>query len=373
MGSFALGFLVHAASARLDAAGFELASAIWSRSFSAVPLLALIWITYRASRSQPAIRPLFWGFSVQLCAIIVDSVIRARTFGRGLSVLDERLVSAMILASTLALGIASLLAAVEKEREVIADRARRVQLAQERVLESERWQQLGQLARGVAHDLNNVLSALLAGGDLVAEGVRHQSPETEADFAELDQALLNGRSLTGRLLRFTRQQVAEPRLITVGDVSRDMEPMLRRLVGPERTLTFIVDQQQPVIADPTAIEQVLLNLVVNARDATPPSGQIIVRVADDAVARATPVAIGELPTGEYVCIGVEDNGCGMPPDVRAHLWEPFFTTKGDRGSGIGLPTVASLMTEMNGAIDVESVDGAGSRFRVWLPVALQGT
>ena len=255
----------------------------------------------------------------------------------------------------------------------MAERARRVQLAQERALESERWQQIGQLARGVAHDLNNVLSALLAGGDLVVEGVRGAASETDTDFAELDQALANGRSLTSRLLRFTRQQPIEPRLVNVGAICRELFPMLRRLVGPERHFTLTVGEDAAVHADPAAVEQILLNLVVNARDATVPGGRIAIRIGAEPFDPTSPVSVGTLKEGEYVCIRVEDDGCGMPQHVLAKLWEPFFTTKEERGSGIGLPTVASLMTEMHGAIDVTSVDGAGSRFRVWLPVALQGT
>ncbi|MBL0938378.1 MAG: hypothetical protein IBJ03_05770 [Gemmatimonadaceae bacterium] len=369
LGAFLVGTAIHGVTARLDPQTFELSAAIWSRAFAVLPLLPLLAITRPSVAPMSAVRPLYWGFVAQLIAVFIDAAMRIKSFAVGFNSIDSLMVASMTLASTLSIGIASLLAAVEYEREAMSIRAARLKQAQERAVESERWQQVGQLARGVAHDFNNILGVIVSGSDLAEDGIRDGDPTVETDLTEMDHAVTRGRALTQRLLRFSRHQPIEPRAIDIGQVSGELLPMLRLLATSERALTLHVTATQTVNIDPTAVEQILLNLVVNARDATKRDGRVDVHVSDCALSSRRPAAVGALQPGNYVCIAVEDDGCGMSPAVLARLWEPFFTTKGERGSGIGLPTVAMVTVEAGGAIVVESTEGTGTQFQVWLPAA----
>jgi signal transduction histidine kinase len=369
LSAFVGGAAVHFATTFLTAAGFELAAAFWSRLYVGIPLALMMAATFPRKSPHVPVHPLYWGFVAQAAFMLIDAVVRYRSFTVGLTSWDSGIAASMTIASTLAIGIASLLAVLEHERLSVADRAARIRVAQERAAESERWQQVGQLARGVAHDFNNVLGVIVSGSDLVEDSIRTSAAEVDADLSEIDHAVERGRSLTQRLLRFARHQPMQPRNVQVGQIGRELLPMLRRLVSRDRNFSLDCTDELAVRIDPTAVEQILLNLVVNARDATMDGGRVAVRVADVSLQSHAPAVVGALGPGTYVRVSVEDNGCGMSDAVQRKLWEPFFTTKGERGSGIGLPTVAAAAVEAGGAIVVESEVGAGSRFHVWLPAA----
>ncbi|HEY8073727.1 MAG TPA: PAS domain S-box protein [Labilithrix sp.] len=225
---------------------------------------------------------------------------------------------------------------------------------------------IGRLAGGVAHDFNNILSVILSYTSLAAEMLPQDSPVRE-DLGEVRVAAERAAELTKQLLAFSRQQVLEPKTLDVGNVAAGMEKMLQRLVGEDVDLAFASHGEAFVHADRGQLEQILLNLAVNARDAMPEGGrlEIVTAVVDLDEARAE--ALG-LQRGPYVQLSVTDSGCGMTRDVRARIFEPFFTTKGlSGGTGLGLSTVYGAVKSANGAVGVTSEPGRGARFDVFLP------
>lgn len=369
VGAFLIGFVLHMWTVQLGAVQFEEGTAVWSRLYIGIPLGLMLITTSGRRRSSPALAWLYWGFVIQVVAFVLDGIVRLRSFGGGFTSLDSMIAAACTVSSTLALGLSSVLAVVEHERAAMLARSARLDEAHARAAESARWQHVGQLARGVAHDFNNVLGVILSGSQLAEDSVQHGSSEVVTDFEELQHAVERGRSLTQRLLRFANENPASPRPVRIGQVTRDLVPMLRRVVDQQRELRVNCADTQDAVIDPTAVEQILLNLVVNARDATTSGGRIDVQVVDEILSAPSPAAVGALAPGQYIRLSVEDTGIGIPASVQSRLWEPFFTTKGERGSGIGLPTVAAIVVEARGAIEVSSTEHVGTRFSVWLPRA----
>jgi len=222
---------------------------------------------------------------------------------------------------------------------------------------AQKMEAVGRLAGGVAHDFNNLLMAVGASAELLALS----EDEETRELAELiTKARDRGARLTRQLLTFARKDVAQPRTLAPGDVIHESEPLLRGLAGDRVRLELRVRPSRPIVADPGQFEQVLLNLVANARDAMPDGGVLSVEAgdADDAVAAPT------------VSIRVRDTGAGMSEATRAHLFEPFFTTKPpDKGTGLGLSTVHGIVTQSGGRVEVESVPGKGSCFTILWPAA----
>jgi two-component system, cell cycle sensor histidine kinase and response regulator CckA len=238
---------------------------------------------------------------------------------------------------------------------------------EERLQQSQKMDAIGQLAGGVAHDFNNVLSVILSYGELLMRQLRPGDPLRD-DVAEIVTAGERASALTRQLLAFSRRQVLQPRVVDLGDVVAGLEAMLRRLLGEDIAL----DSGRPGEAyrarvDPAQIEQVILNLAVNARDAMPEGGLLVIQV--DGVELADPHRVGiELPPGEYVRLTVTDTGQGMDGATRARMFEPFFTTKPmGRGTGLGLATVFGIVEQSGGGIAVESAPGQGTSIAVYLP------
>jgi signal transduction histidine kinase len=254
--------------------------------------------------------------------------------------------------------------AYAKLQHDVAERRRlEEQLSQVQKLES-----IGRLAGGVAHDLNNVLTVVLSYADLLDAGLGAKHPLQE-QLRQIRRAAERASNLTHRLLAFARQQVVEPRVVNLSELTLSLDGMLRRLIGEDIELVTITSSGLwSVKTDPHQIEQILVNLVVNARDAMPQGGKLTVEthntVVDDVELRKQPT----LKTGEYVLLTVTDTGTGMNAYVKQHLFEPFFTTKEQgKGTGLGLATCYGIVQQLGGHIVVDSDEGHGSTFRVYLP------
>jgi len=241
------------------------------------------------------------------------------------------------------------------------------QQANEQLRQAQKMEALGKLAAGVAHDFNNMLTVINGHGSLLAR----QLAGTEAgEDAEL--ILLAGQraaDLSRQLLAFSRRQMLEPQFLDVNERIRDLDKMLRRFL-PEniRIKLDLAEQPDPILADPGQLEQIIMNLVVNARDAMPDGGSIAISSANQTFDREFVLRNrGALP-GRYVGFSVRDDGIGMQPTERARIFEPFFTTKiKGCGTGLGLATVYGIVKQSEGYITVESTPGKGSCFSVYLP------
>ncbi|MFO0925921.1 MAG: PAS domain-containing protein [Gemmataceae bacterium] len=241
------------------------------------------------------------------------------------------------------------------QRDVTVRRRMETQLLQSRKMEA-----IGQLAGGVAHDFNNLLTIINGYADLLLFQLPPGDPSREV-LEEIRRAGERSAVLTRRLLAFGRRQVVAPQVLGLNAVLLGAETVLRRLLGTDVQLVVDpADDLPPIFVDPADIEQVLVNLVVNARDATPPGGQVTMRTRQV----ATTAADGP---GDAVLLEIADTGSGMTDEVKARIFEPFFTTKGARGTGLGLPTVYAVVEQAGGRIEVDSQPGAGTTFRLCFP------
>jgi two-component system, cell cycle sensor histidine kinase and response regulator CckA len=226
--------------------------------------------------------------------------------------------------------------------------------------QAQKMEAVGQLAGGVAHDFNNLLMAIGAAAELLT---MHGDEKTRQLAGLIGRAKDRGSRLTRQLLTFARKDVIQPRVLSPAQVVRDAEPLLRGLISERIDLDLDLRESRPIVADPGQIEQILLNLVGNARDAMPGGGRIGVEVGDADVS-----IDGAAPP--WVVLRVRDSGAGMDADVRARLFEPFFTTKPrDKGTGLGLATVHGIVTQNGGLIEVESAPGEGSCFTISWPAS----
>ncbi len=253
---------------------------------------------------------------------------------------------------------------IERRRAEDALRERDDQLRQ-----SQKMEAIGQLAGGIAHDFNNLLTIINVHTDLLLQALRDGEP-MRADVEEIARAATRASSLTRQLLTFSRKQVVQPQVLDLARVVIGMEPMLRRLIGEDVEFATNVQAVDPVLADEGEIEQVLINLVINARDAMPQGGRIWVNVMNAVVDTALCDRHPSLRPGEYVQLTVTDSGMGMTTETMARAFEPFFTTKEPgRGTGLGLSTVYGIVKQSGGAITVDSQPGQGTVFCVYLPIA----
>ena len=239
---------------------------------------------------------------------------------------------------------------------------------EEQLRQSQKMEAIGRLAGGVAHDFNNLLTAIVGYGDMADRRVVAGDP-LHGYLAEIRRAAERATALTRQLLAFSRRQVLQVRVVNPADSVREMEGMLRRLI-PEHVhiVSALPEHTGRVKADPGQLEQVILNLALNARDAMPLGGKLTIETGnaelDEAYARSHP----GVSAGRYVQIAVSDNGAGMDGETRARLFEPFFTTKElGRGTGLGLSTVYGIVRQSGGHIFVYSEPAQGSTFKVYLP------
>jgi two-component system cell cycle sensor histidine kinase/response regulator CckA len=239
---------------------------------------------------------------------------------------------------------------------------------QENFAQSQKMQAIGQLAGGVAHDFNNVLTAIIGYSDLLLAHHRPTDPSFQ-DIMQIKQNANRAAGLVRQLLAFSRRQTLRPQVLQLGDVLSDLQMLMRRLVGEKITLELRHGRDLWLIkADLNQFEQVIVNLIVNARDAMPTGGRIELRTRNISADECAEFGEKSLVPAEYVAIEVEDNGHGIPTDLKEKIFEPFFTTKEvGKGTGLGLAMVYGIVKQTGGYVFYESVVGKGTVFRILLP------
>ena len=258
---------------------------------------------------------------------------------------------------------------ISVEREAEIERRR----LEAELLHSQKMEAIGRLAGGIAHDFNNLLTAITGYSELIVSELDPTS-SLARDAEEIKRAAEQAAAMTQQLLAFSRRQVLQPVLLNPNEVIERMERMLQRLIGENIELvTALTPEVAMIRSDRGQIEQVIMNLVVNARDSMPNGGKIAIETANTSLDEADATRLGIL-VGDYVLTTISDLGFGMDEETISHIFEPFFTTKEQgEGTGLGLATVHGIVEQSNGAIQVASEIGKGSAFFVYLPVALEGT
>jgi signal transduction histidine kinase len=260
---------------------------------------------------------------------------------------------------------ANLAAANQALRSEMAERRR----LEEQLLQAQKMESIGRLAGGVAHDFNNLMMAVKGYAALALDEIGDLD-QVRNDLGEIQKAADRAAALTQQLLAFARKQRIHPQLIDMGDLVRDIESLLRQLIGEDIELEIRVERGcGRIVADPSQIEQLLVNLTVNARDAMPKGGKLTIETTSATLNAAKAVgASAGAPRADGVVLAVSDTGTGIPPEVREHLFEPFFTTKEPgKGTGLGLATCYGIVKQHSGHIACASEVGRGTTFKIYLP------
>src|SRR6266705_930548 len=255
--------------------------------------------------------------------------------------------------------------------ETLAEDVTERRALEEQLRQSQKMEAIGQLTGGIAHDFNNLLTIILANAQLVAKALPSGQTDTQADLRDVMSAALRGRVMVKELLGFARRSRLELQSVHLGGLIDDLSGFLRRILPADVEIMASSEHDLPdVRADVHATEQILFNLVTNARDAMPDGGVLRIETSRVHLSEDQRHACGAVRAGEHVCLSVGDTGIGMDEETRTHMFEPFFTTKpAGKGTGLGLATVYGLVKQHGGGIDVDSEPGKGTRFRIYFPTA----
>jgi nitrogen-specific signal transduction histidine kinase len=237
----------------------------------------------------------------------------------------------------------------------------------QKIRHARRLEAIGQLAGGIAHDFNNLLTVILGYSDMLL--TRVPKDNSYSLVASIKNAGERAASLTRQLLAFSRKQVLELKIVSLNEIVTNIEKILRRLIGEDILLTTGLSPAiSQVKVDPGQIEQVIINLAVNARDAMPQGGQLIIETSDVVFNETTRPPYSSIEPGRYTELSVTDSGCGIAPEIKERIFEPFFTTKEvGKGTGLGLATVFGIVKQSEGYLEVESEIGAGTTFKIYFP------
>jgi two-component system, cell cycle sensor histidine kinase and response regulator CckA len=302
----------------------------------------------------------------------IDSLSETKVPTPPLEIEYLRLDGARVAVETRAVGFPALggnahLVFVRDRTERVTAEADRSEL-QEQLLQSQKMESVGQLAGGVAHDFNNILMVQKGYCEILRQGLKMDDP-LAAGLSQIELYADRATALTRQLLAFSRKQTLQPTVMDLNSLVDDMEDMLRRLIGEDVELvTNLAPHPAVVKADRSQIEQVLVNLAVNSRDAMPRGGKLAIELSWADVADGAAERKSGMPAGQYVLLAVSDSGCGMDAETQRRAFEPFFTTKAEgKGTGLGLSTVYGIIRQSGGNIRVQSKPGKGTVFSIWLP------
>jgi PAS domain S-box-containing protein len=250
---------------------------------------------------------------------------------------------------------------------VVVDETERYVLEQQ-LAQAQKMEAVGRLAGGIAHDFNNLLGVILGHSDLILQGLGPDAPNAHA-LREVRDAAAHGAALTRQLLGFSRIQLTQPAVLDINAPVASVRRILDRLIGENYTLRVEAGADLPTVCiDPIQVEQITMNLVINARDAMPDGGVITLTTSVVSINEPTPVVGGDMAPGEYVCLKVHDHGVGIEPEVRPYIFEPFFTTKeSPRDTGLGLAIVSGIVAQSDGYVRIESEVGHGTTVEIFLP------
>ena len=244
--------------------------------------------------------------------------------------------------------------------------------AEKQIRLSQKMDAIGRLAGGVAHDFNNLMMVIEGNSDFLKAALPLGDPHLQ-EVAEIENAVHRGTELTKQLLAFGKKLVSQPHLINLNELSSEIAKMLKRLIDASIDFTFIQDENLKWIkSDQGQIQQVILNLVLNARDSMPKGGKLLVTTKNYESSEDVKTTGFKIPSGSYVCLSVTDTGTGMDDETQKHLFEPFFTTKGEKGTGLGLATVYGIVHQWGGFLEFYSTLGVGTTFSIFFPAVKEG-
>jgi signal transduction histidine kinase len=321
---------------------------------------------FRSARHDPPLSAL--AIPIREGAAVIGALVLVRRRGPPYTVADLSFGQDVVNHAALAIRNSRLLASVHRELSERVRAQTALLSSQEQLRHAQKLEAVGRLAGGVAHDFNNLLSVVLTSCMFLSEAIPPGDPIAE-DVEQIRRAGERAANLTKQLLAFSRQQAIEPRVLDLNERVRNVRALLRRLVGEDVALTLMLDRGLGTVkADPSHIEQVLMNLAINARDAMPHGGSLTIETANVELDASYATRHIDVTPGSYVMLAVTDTGEGMSAETLERIYEPFFTTKpSGKGTGLGLSTVFGIVKQNGGSIFAYSEVGKGSTFKVYLP------